>query len=163
MEHVVAILDPLRRHMSLPMRVTLANVFIVSVLAYPCRHYLMPDTLLKKVEGKGAQFISRVPFCKLGFLAQVKALYGVRTALRDVRLVNIASLLSTYHARDEVLEAVERSMQTMPVKTERAAKPQLQVPAASWTMAMTCYSEITGGSALDVARGRKSVGSKRPT
>ena len=80
-DEVVAILDPLRRRMSLSMRVILANVFIVSVLAYPCRHYLIPERLLKTVEGKIAHFISRVPFCKVGFLAQARALYGVRTAL----------------------------------------------------------------------------------
>ena len=78
-----------------------------------------------------ATLIFRVPFCKLGFLAQAKALSAVRTALRDVRLVNIAFLLSIYHARTEILDAVGSSMQMLPVKAERAAKPQLQVPAAS--------------------------------
>ena len=38
-DQVVAILEPLRRRMSLTMRVILANVFIVSDLAYPCRHF----------------------------------------------------------------------------------------------------------------------------
>ena len=38
-DQAVAILEPIRRRMSLSMRVILANVFIVSDLAYPCRHF----------------------------------------------------------------------------------------------------------------------------
>ena len=159
-DQVVAILEPLRRRMSLSMRVILANVFIASVLAYPCRHYLIPERLLKTVEGKIARFSIRVPFCKIGFLAQARALYGVRPALRDVRPVNVAALLSTYHARTEVLDAVGCSMQTLPEKTGRATKPQLQIPAVSWMVAMTCYTEIIGLSAMDIARGWKPTGGK---
>ena len=122
--------------------------------------FLIPERLLKTVEGKIARFISSVPFCKVGFLAQARALYEVRTALRDVRLANIAALLSTYHARIEVLDVVGRSMQTLPKKTGTVTKPQLRIPAASWMMALTCYTEITGLSAMDIARGRKPMGSK---
>ena len=66
-------LEPLRKTMSLPMRVLVANVFLLSVLAYPCRHFFMPERLVKEVRAKILLWISRIQFAKLGFFAHTLA------------------------------------------------------------------------------------------
>ena len=95
-EKAIEIVDEVRKNMSLACRITVANVFRIPLLQYPNRHFFMPQKRLQHVTGLLLNFLTRTKICKLGIFTHVKKIYGIKVELRDVRLSNVASLLSTY-------------------------------------------------------------------
>ena len=91
--------DNQRDQMSIAMRVLAVNVFLHSLFGFPYRHFLMPMRVLRLVQNKVSRFISRIPFAKLGVFCHLRGLYGLRIQLWDLRLANVASLLSSYFAQ----------------------------------------------------------------
>ena len=59
-------LDKAREGMSQATRIVVANVFLVSLLQFPNRHFWMPEGMLAEVRGKLLNFVTRMKFVKLG-------------------------------------------------------------------------------------------------
>ena len=93
-EQALADYERRRSDMSLCTRVIVANVFLLSMFAFPCRHFYMPNDIITRVEGALLQFFARIPFARLGFFAHLTPFYGIRVQLHDLRLCNVAML---YH------------------------------------------------------------------
>ena len=88
----------IRQRMSLAMRVAIVNAFFVSLLSFVNRFFFffMPKDVLQSVENRLLLFLSRVSFARLGIFAHLRDLYGIHSEIRDIRLANIAAILSTY-------------------------------------------------------------------
>ena len=81
--------------LSIAMRILVVNVFLWGLFSFPNRHFLMPLHLVRRVQCAALRFITPVPWVKLGFLCHVSAVYGLRVQLRDLRLANVASIISS--------------------------------------------------------------------
>ena len=88
-------------------------------------------------------------FAKLGFLSQVTAIYRIPTAVRDLRLAKVASLLSTYHARGDVMARIEETL----TRNRGERDTGLQTPADSWTQAMAFHTALAQETAFDTVAG----------
>ena len=93
-----ALLDfsSMRQRMSFAMRLAVINVFLYSLFSFVNRFFYMPTRILQNIENQVLSFLSRIPVARLGIFAQFRKLYGINTAFRDLRLSNIAGILSTY-------------------------------------------------------------------
>ena len=56
----------------------------------------MPQDVLQSVENRILLLLSRISFARLGIFAHLRDLYGIHAEIRDIRLANIAAILSTY-------------------------------------------------------------------
>ena len=105
-EQALADYERRRSELSLCARVTVANVFLLSLFAFPCRHFYMPSAIIQRVDNALLRFFARIPFAKLGLFAHLTSLYGTRVQLRDLRLSNVAMLLSSYQSNAPALATV---------------------------------------------------------
>ena len=81
--------------MSLATRIVVANVFLLTLFSYPNRQFFMPSRQLREVESKLLRFLTPIAWAKLGLFTAVDRLYGLRIRVTDLRLSNVASVLST--------------------------------------------------------------------
>ena len=58
----------------------------------------MPRVLLQEIERKALRFLTPVTWTKLRMFSAVGTLYGTQLFLQDLRLSNVASVLSTHEA-----------------------------------------------------------------
>ena len=62
----------------------------------------MPRVLLQEIERKVLRFLTPITWTKLGMFSAVGALYGTQLFLQDLRLSNVASVLSTHEAWSDI-------------------------------------------------------------
>ena len=86
----------IRSDLTVAIRIAVANVFLVSLFAYPNRHFWMPWTVVQRVEAALLKFIAPIGWVKLRLLSHLRGVYGIRQELKDLRLSNVAALLSSY-------------------------------------------------------------------
>ena len=101
--------------MSLAVRLVTINVFMFSLFAFQNRHFVMPQSILRQVNAHVLRFLMPVPWAKLGIFAHLRPIYGIRTCLQDLRFMNIALVLASYHSRPEVIRTALASLQTMQI------------------------------------------------
>ena len=58
----------------------------------------MPRVLLQEIEKTVLRFLTPITWTKLGMFSAAGALHGTQLFLQDLRLSNVASLLSTHEA-----------------------------------------------------------------
>ena len=58
----------------------------------------MPRVLLQEIERKVLRFLTPITWTKLGMFSAVGALYGTQLIFQDLRLSNVACVLSTHEA-----------------------------------------------------------------
>ena len=83
-----------RTSLSLAMRVLVVNIFMFTLFSYPNRQFFMPRVLLQEIE----RSLTPITWTKLGMFSAVGALYCTQLFLQDLRLSNVASVLSTHEA-----------------------------------------------------------------
>ena len=139
-EQALADYERRRSDMSLCSRVIVANVFLLSMFAFPCRHFYMPQDVITRVEGALLRFFARIPFARLGFFAHLTSLYGIRVQLRDLRLSNVAMLLSSYKSNASAMETVREHLQL------GADVSNTLHPAGSWYQARAFFCRTTAST-----------------
>ena len=65
-------------------------MFLTSLFSYRNRHFIMLESVVKKVENHIRDFITPIGWVKLGLLSHVQQIYGIKVALRDFWLSNVA-------------------------------------------------------------------------
>ena len=93
--------------LTLALRIAVANIFLTSLFSYQNRHFVMPESVVKKVENHIRDFITPIGWVKLGLLSHVQQIYGIKVALRDICLSNVASLLASYGNFEAIMRGVE--------------------------------------------------------
>ena len=94
----LSVFGRVKMSLSLAMRVLVVNIFMFSLFSYPNRQFFMPRVLLQEIERKVLRFLTPITWAKLGMFSAVGALYGTQLFLQDLRLSNVASVLSTHEA-----------------------------------------------------------------
>ena len=122
------------------MLVSPANVFLLSLFAFPCRHFYMPSAIIQRVDNALLRFFARIPFAKLGLFAHLTSLYGIRVQLRDLRLSNVAMLLSSYQSNAPALATVREHLRM------GADVSNTSHPAGSWYQARAFFCRSTGST-----------------
>ena len=112
--------------------------------SYPNRHFFMRRVLLQEVERKALRFLTPVTLTQLGMFSAVGALYGTHLFLQDLRLSNVASVLSTQENSEDIRHGTVSA-----VSRWRGRHNFLSNPAISWTVAFD-FSMQTVGSTYSV-------------
>ena len=111
-EKILSIFQGVRKSLSLTMRILVANVFLYTLFSFPNRQFFMPNKQLREVEHKTLAFLTPISWTKLGMFTAVGQIYGVKISLRDLRISNVASVLSTCdrwrHVQQENARALAR-------------------------------------------------------
>ena len=128
--------------LTLALRIAVANIFLTSLFSYQNRHFIMPESVVKKVENHIRDFITPIGWVKLGLLSHVQQIYGIKVALRDICLSNVASLLASYGNFEEIMRGVEN--------TTAGDRPDYH-PAVNWRLAFHFLLQTTGLTPEDVA------------
>lgn len=90
----LASLKPLRKKYSVPSRVLIWNTWLLPILSYVSRFYLIPSDYLLWIDGLCSEWLSHGKTMKPLHLSRPTHLAGLATPLRDTALVNYASLSS---------------------------------------------------------------------
>ena len=154
-DSALAVFGGVRSSMSLALRIVVVNVFLYPLFSYPNRHFFMPVSVLKDVERKVLGFLTPVCWSKLGLFTSIGSLYGLKVRLADLRLTNVASLLSTHEAWSDIREGNAASLSRW-----RRRCSALQNPAVSWKIAFDFFFKSTGGTyqqSLATASARRSI------
>ena len=128
-----------RSSLSLAMRIVVVNVFLWTLFAYLNRHFFMPRKVLQTVENRVLQFLTPVTWSKLGIFTAVGRIYGLRVALADLRLANVASLIATHEAWADIRSGTAASLARW-----RRRSTQIVNPAFSWKTAFDFFLAATG-------------------
>ena len=142
----------MRQRMSFAMRLAVINVFIYSLFSFVNRFFYMPTRILQNIENQVLSFLSRIPFARLGIFAQFRKLYGINTAFRDLRLSNIAEILSTYIHKAYNVDCLEKSLQNIQeslppggyAHLPRRPPARLEHPTYSWLCARSFFVNSVG-------------------
>jgi hypothetical protein len=84
-----------RAFMSWTMRVLAVNVFVLSLVSYSNRIFLMSPDRIAHLTNQALRFITPVPFCSYKILSHCATLNRTGNALRDPLFDNISAVLST--------------------------------------------------------------------
>ena len=85
---------PLKSHYSLPNRILIANVFLLPIFSYLYQLYIIPDTILKTVNSLLYRWLIPFNSLTLADLSRPANRVGLPNALQDLRLMNIAALIT---------------------------------------------------------------------
>ena len=89
-------LEQLRQvNMSTNMRIVSANVFLISHFAFLNRFFMMPESVVHNVQNSVRQFVTRISIGSVRVWTHCLPLMKAKVALIDVRLQNVALLIST--------------------------------------------------------------------
>jgi hypothetical protein len=144
----LAFLSTLRMDMSLPARVAAVNMYCYSVFGYINRHFYMPEELIRTVETEALTFLSRIRFARLRFFSHIGAIYGCSVTLRDLRIANVADLLTTYHGRAETLTILTACLRRQIARRARL-RPSAH-PVEAYFVAHGYFERCTGQSVESV-------------
>ena len=135
-----------RHHMSLAVRIMVVNVFLWSLFSFQNRHFFMPRPLLQQLQTQALRFLTPVTWCSLGFFAHLRSVYGIRVQLTDLRLSNVAQLISSYCSHTEIIECTSNALQMAAdrLQTGVALRPDLVHPADSFACAREFFCVTTG-------------------
>ena len=138
----------IRVRLSFAMRIAVVNTFFVSLFSFVNRLFFMPEAILQSIETRILSFLSRVPFARLGIFAHLKRLYGINAETRDLRLSNIAAVLSTYVCNPRNTSHLHNSLLRIfnAHPGHRFGRPaaHLEHPACSWQCAREYFLERVG-------------------
>ena len=98
----LSVIGRVKMSLSLAMRVLMVNIFMFTLFSYPNRHFFMPRVFLQEIERKVLRVLTPITWTKLGMFSAVGALYGTQLFLQDLRLSNVASVLSTHEAWSDI-------------------------------------------------------------
>ena len=98
----LSVFGRVKMSLSLAMRVLVVNIFMFTLFSYPNRQFFMPRVLLQEIERKVLRFLTPITWAKLGMFSAVGALYGTQVFLQDLRLSNVACVLSTHEAWSDI-------------------------------------------------------------
>jgi len=141
-----------RSQLSTALRVVVSNVFLIPIFSYICRLFVMPPTTRKYVENRLLSFITPVPFAKLGFFTQLRALYGIRTCLVDLRNSNCVAIVATIRRNHANMATLVHALQRRQ-RGERFPAGALQAtphPVDAWLEAAGHYEDVVGEHVGDV-------------
>ena len=135
-----------RHHMSLAVRIMVVNVFLWSLFSFQNRHLFMPRPLLQQLQAQALRFLTPVTWCSLGFFAHLRSVYGIRVQLTDLRLSNVAQLISSYCSHTEIIECTSNALQMTADRLQMgvALRPDLVRPADSFACAREFFCVTTG-------------------
>ena len=97
----LSVFGRVKTSLSLAMRVLVVIIFMFTLFSYPNRQIVMPRVLLQEIERKVLRFLTPITWTKLGMFSAVGA-YGTQLFLQDLRLSNVASVLSTHEAWSDI-------------------------------------------------------------
>ena len=136
------------------MRVLVVNIFMFTLFSYPNRHFFMPRVLLQEIERKVLRFPTPITWTKLGMFSAVGTLYGRQLFLQDLRLSNVASVLSTHEAGIDIRRGTISALGRW-----RRRHTFLPNPAISWKVAFDFFRHTVGTTDSDVL---SEAGHRRP-
>ncbi len=142
-----------RHMMGIVARILTVNVFLNTLFSYVNRMFFMPARVLKDVERRILDFITPLPWTKLGLFVSLKDLYGINCGLVDLRNSNVASVLATYERAADMKRDLCHSVSRW--RTGR----RLVHPAVSWGSAFGYFAKSTQhtyADALHEARRRRT-------
>jgi len=135
----------LRQRISTVMRIGVINVFLYSLFSFVNRFFYMPVRLLKIVENQILRFLTPIPFSAVGIFSHLKSIYGIHYALRDLRISNIAALLSTYIGDSANQRWLCRSLGRIREDERSLRRYQpLEHPAQSWLVSNAFFLRVVG-------------------
>ena len=127
------------------MRVATVNAFFVSLFSFVNRFFFMPQDVLQSIENRILLFLSRVSFTRLGLFAHLRDLYGINAEIRDLRLANLAAVLSTYIHNPRNVHYLHLSLTRIqrmhPARRFGRPATHLEHPACSWLSARAYFIE----------------------
>ena len=91
----LSVFGGVRTSLSLAMRVLVVKIFMYTLLV-PASPFFMARVLLQEVEREALRFLTPITWIKLGMFSAVGTQYGTQLHLQDLRLSNVASVLSTH-------------------------------------------------------------------
>ena len=123
---------PLKTHYSLPTRIRIANVFLVTIFSYLYQIYFIPEKILQKINSLLYKWI--VPFnsISLSDLTRPVSLLGLPENLKDVRLMNIAALISNAPPSTVKKQATKASLRILMISNDIAIMQGHQSHALSY-------------------------------
>jgi len=125
----------------LSVRILVVNVFLYPLFSYLNRLFFMPSRALQDVERRVLAFLAPACWCKLGMFTALGDVYGLQVWLRDLRLTNVASILSTHEAWPELQHGTAHALSIW-----RRRHCFLASPALSWKAAFDFYLHSVGAA-----------------
>ena len=150
----LSVFGRVKTSLSLAMRVLVVNIFMFTLFSYPNRQFFMPRVLLQEIERKVLRFLTPITWAKLGMFSAVGALYGTQLFLQDLRLSNVASVLSTHEAWSDIRRGTISALGRW-----RRRHTFLPNPAISWKVAFDFFRHIVGTTHSELL---SEVGHRRP-
>jgi ribonuclease HI/exonuclease III len=86
---------PLKKHYSLPNRIMIANVFLLTIFSYLYQIYFIPGDYLKTINSLLYKWLVSFNSFSLADLSRPTNRCGLSNTLKDIRIVNIAALIAT--------------------------------------------------------------------
>ena len=114
----------------------------------------MPRVLLQEIERKVLRFLTPITWAKLGMFSAVGALYGTQLFLQDLRLSNVASVLSTHEAWSDIRRGTISALGRW-----RRRHTFLPNPAISWKVAFDFFRHTVGTAHSEIL---SEAGHRRP-
>ena len=87
----------------------------------------MPRALLQEIERKVLRFLTPITWAKLGMFSAVGALYGTQLFLQDLRLSNVASVLSTHEAWSDIRRGTISALDFFGIQSAQKSCPTLAI------------------------------------
>ena len=144
-----------RTSLSLTMRVLVANIFMCTLFAYPNRHFFhAPVFCCKRLSAKLCGFLTPITWTKLGMFSAVGTLYGTQLSLQDLRLSNVASVLSTHEGWIDIRRGTISALRPVAETAHLSSNPPI-----SWKVAFVFFRHTVGSTHSDVL---KEAGQSRP-
>ena len=113
-----------------------------------------PVFCCKRLSGRPCVFLTPVTWTKLGMFSAVGALYGTQLSLKDLRLSNVATELSTRENSEDIRFGTVSTLSRW-----RGRHNFLPNPAISWKVAFDFFMQSVGSTYSDVLH---EVGRRRP-
>jgi hypothetical protein len=86
---------PLKNHYSLPNRIKIANIFLISIFSYLYQIYFIPPDYLKTINSLLYKWIVSFNAFSLADLSRPTSRCGLSCTLKDIHITNIAALIAT--------------------------------------------------------------------
>ena len=106
----------------------------------------MPRALLQEVQNQALRFLTPITWSCLAFFSHIRSLYGIRVQLTDLRLSNVALVISAYGAHTEAKQWVFHSLQDAEQRLQHGERmrPESTNPADNYIQAWEFFRSTTG-------------------
>ena len=154
-----------RSKLSLAARIVVVNVFLQSLFSFQNRHFMMPRDLVRQVQSKILKFLTRMPWVKLGMFCHMHVIYGIRTRLQDLQLMNVSMLISSYYGQREAMASVINSLSILRASPGVGGQGHRGLhqrhPASNFLKAYELFRILSGMFPEEVLADLNEVGSGR--